>query len=38
VAELEMVEPELWFRMAPHAADSLAGAITRRLLAPGMLA
>lgn len=35
VAELELVEPELWFRLAPHAADSLAKAITRRLRGAG---
>ena len=35
VSELEMVEPELWFRFCPAAADRLANAIHGRLLAQG---
>lgn len=31
VSELEMVEPELWFRFHPEAADVLATAVVRRL-------
>ena len=33
LSELEMVEPELWFRFCPPAADALAQAIQRRLQA-----
>ena len=32
-SELELVEPELWFRFCPPAADALAQAIQRRLQA-----
>ncbi len=32
LSELEMVEPELWFRFSPEAADTLAEAIKIRLL------
>ena len=35
VSELEMVEPELWFRFCPGAADALAEAIHGRLLRQG---
>ena len=35
VSELEMVEPELWFRFCPGAADALAKAIHGRLLGQG---
>ena len=35
VSELEMVEPELWFRFCPAAADALAKAIHGRLLGQG---
>lgn len=31
VSELEMVEPELWFRFCPRAADVLAKAVLKRL-------
>jgi len=31
VSELEMVEPELWFRFCPEAADTLALAVKQRL-------
>ena len=31
LSELEMVEPELWFRFCPEAADVLAQAVKRRL-------
>ena len=33
LSELELVEPELWFRFCPPAADALAQAIQRRLQA-----
>lgn len=33
LSELEMVEPELWFRFCPEAADVLAQAVKRRLQA-----
>ena len=33
LSELELVEPELWFRFRPPAADALAQAIQRRLQA-----
>ena len=35
VSELEMVEPELWFRFCPSAADVLANAIHKRLVSQG---
>ena len=35
VSELEMVEPELWFRFCPSAADALAKAIHGRMLRQG---
>ena len=31
VMELELVEPELWFRFHPPAADDLANAVIKRL-------
>ena len=31
IMELELVEPELFFRFAPHAADRLGAAVARRL-------
>lgn len=31
VSELEMVEPELWFRFCPEAADTLARAVKQRI-------
>ena len=34
VSELEMVEPELWFRMCPDAAGVLARAIAEHLTQP----
>ena len=36
VSELEMVEPELWFRFCPHAADVLAKAVLNRLSNQGV--
>jgi glutathione synthase/RimK-type ligase-like ATP-grasp enzyme len=36
VSELEMVEPELWFRFCPAAADAMAKAIHGRLLGQGV--
>lgn len=32
LAELELIEPELWFRMAPHAADVLAQGIHKKVI------
>lgn len=34
LAELELIEPEMWFRHHPPAAEALARAISRRLNAP----
>jgi hypothetical protein len=31
VSELEMVEPELWFRFCPEAAETLSLAVKERL-------
>jgi glutathione synthase/RimK-type ligase-like ATP-grasp enzyme len=31
VVEVELVEPYLWFEMAPHAADTLADELVRRI-------